>query len=156
MRIFLHQERGSALLESTISLMVLMMAIFSVMDLSRILYFDHYVCYTAREAARYAMVRGASCNNTACATTSTTGCTATSTDVSNYVQSITPLGSLSNLSVNTTWPGTTPAGSKCSTTTNSPGCTVAVQVSYDFNFVVPLLPHNMVLLSSKSALPIAE
>jgi Flp pilus assembly protein TadG len=153
---FLRQERGAAILESTLSLMVLLMAIFSVMDLSRILYFDHYVSYTAREAARYAMVRGATWNNAACATTSTTGCTATSTDISNYVQSITPIGNNGNLSVHTTWPGTTPAGSRCNTTTNSPGCTVAVQVSYNFNFVVPLLPHNTVLLSSTASLPIAE
>jgi hypothetical protein len=58
--------------------------------------------------------------------------------------------------VSTTWPGTTASGANCGSGTNSPGCVVNVQVSYSFNFVLPFLPKNAMVLSSSSTVPISQ
>jgi hypothetical protein len=69
-------------------------------------------------------------------------CTASSTDIQNYVQSlasvgITPSGLTINTTNSTVWPGQTPTGatSPCSTNANSRGCLVKVTVKYNFSFM---------------------
>ena len=62
--------------------------------------------------------------------------------------------------MNTTWPGTAPAGATgtCSTTNgnNSPGCLVQVQVGYPFKFILPFLPSSTTTLQSTSVMIIAQ
>jgi len=151
-------ETGGTLLEFAITTSLLMMIIFGVLDCSRALYFDHYVSYSAEEAARYAMVRGSTWNGATCSATTTESCTATAANLTSFVQSITPMGNSSDLTVATTWTGKTPAGSTCSNQNgnNSPGCVVQVKVSYSFNFVLPFLPKNTILLTSTSAVAITQ
>jgi Flp pilus assembly protein TadG len=135
------------------------MVIFGIMDMSRALYADHYVSEVSREATRYAMVRGSSWNNASCTNTSTFSCTATAANVTSFVQSITPMGlSPSNLTVNTTWPGTTASGADCSAANvnNSPGCVVTVKVTYAYNFVLPFLPKSALSLTSTSSVVISQ
>ena len=154
----LAAEQGGTILEFAVAAALLFTVIFAIMDCSRALYFDHYVRYSAEEAARYAMVRGATWKNVVCATTSTESCTATSADVRSLVQSITPIGDPNKVTVTTTWTGLNPGGSACSTTgiNNSPGCVVQVNVAYNFNFVLPFLPKTAFTMSSTSAYVISE
>jgi Flp pilus assembly protein TadG len=156
----LSAESGETLLEFALASTVLLMVIFGVMDCSRALYADHYVRYSAEEAARYAMVRGYTWKNAACTATSTESCTATAADVTSLVKSITPPGisNDSHLVVSTTWTGKNPAGASCGATTNLnlPGCVVQVQVSYTFSFVLPFLPKNALVLTSASAIAISQ
>jgi Flp pilus assembly protein TadG len=152
-------QSGSELVEFSLSAILLFTVIFGILDCSRALYVDHYVAYVANEATRYAMVRGSTWQGITCTTTSSFSCDATSSDITNMVTSITPLGfSASNLAVNSAWPGTTPAGTACATTNgvNSPGCVVQVTVSYSFNFVLPFLPKNTLNLKSTSAVAISR
>jgi Flp pilus assembly protein TadG len=151
-------ETGGTLLEFAITTSLLLMIIFGVLDCSRALYFEHYVSYSAEEAARYAMVRGSTWGGATCSTTITESCTATTANVTSFVQSITPMGNSSELTVATTWTGKTPAGSTCTNQNgnNSPGCVVQVKVSYSFNFVLPFLPKNTLLLTSTSAVGISQ
>ena len=124
------------------------------MDCARALYTYHYVAEVSRQATRYAAVRGASWTALLCPV-SPYQCMATSTDVTNYVKSVSPLGlTASNLTVTTTWPGTTPTGAMCSalSVNNSPGCMVNVKVSYSFSFVLPFLPTSALPMSSTSKL----
>jgi Flp pilus assembly protein TadG len=155
-----QSEEGGTLVEAALTLTLLMMVIFGIMDCSRALYADHYVRYTAEEAVRYAQVRGSTWNNTPCSTPTTMDCTATAANVQAQVASVMPAGidSGSNLSVVTTWTGLTPTGAACSVTNgaNSPGCMVQVKVSYSFNFVLPFLPANALVLSSTSASAITQ
>ncbi len=156
---FLAEESGSSLIEFGVSITLLLLIIFGVMDCSRALYAYHFVSNAARDATRYAMVRGSSWNNASCTSAFSASCTAGSTDVTNYVKAMTPMGfSANQLLVNTTWPGTTVKGTDCSATNvnNTPGCVVNVQVSYTFNFVLPFLPKNSLLLSSTSKVVIAQ
>jgi Flp pilus assembly protein TadG len=159
-RSWLAQENGATLVEFAIASTILFMCIFGILDCSRALYADHFVRYGAEVAARYAMVRGATWKNASCTTPSTESCTATSANVTSLVASLTPLGldATNNLSVTTTWTGTSPSGASCNSNgvNNSPGCVVQVQVSYSFNFILPLLPANALVLTSTSAVVIAQ
>ena len=158
-RRFLSDETGSGLIEFTLSAVVLLVAIFGIMDFSRALYADHYVSNAARDATRYAMVRGSSWKGASCVSTATFGCTATTTDIANFVSSDTPMGfTASALTVTTSWPGTTATGVTCDNTNgnDSPNCIVKVKVSYAFNFVLPFLPRNALILSSESSVAVAQ
>jgi hypothetical protein len=105
------------------------------------------------------MVRGQSWKGATCSTTATASCTATAANVSSYVLSITPPGlSATNLTVTTTWPGTTAAGASCTSTstTNLPDCVVTVLVSYNFSFTLPFIPKNTLTLTSTSSAAIVQ
>jgi len=147
-------ERGSSLVEFALVLTILFMVIFGVMDFSRAAYAYNFIASAASAAARYAIVRGATCSTWA------TACPAAASDITSYVQSMVPPGiqvtsastcpgSPSNtagtLTVCATWPGTAGSGSACAETSgkaNTPGCVVKVQVQYAFQFSLPFLPRS--------------
>ena len=88
---------------------------------------------------------------------------ATSTDIQNYVTSRAPAGiDASQITVNpggeSFWPVNADSPAICSTasTQNSPGCTVQVQVSYNFNFFIPFIHGSAITLSSTSQMIIAH
>jgi Flp pilus assembly protein TadG len=149
-------ESASSVLEVALSLTVLLMLMFGIMDCSRALYAYHFTSYAARSATRYASVRGTTWGTTACAATATFQCNATAANVKSYVQSVAPLGisTTTALKVTTTWSGTAPSGSSgtCITTSgkNSPGCLVSVKVTYTFNYVAPFMPKTTLSLTSTS------
>jgi Flp pilus assembly protein TadG len=155
-------ERGDEMIEFAIVAVVLFTCIFALLNCSLLLYTYHFAAYAAREATRYAMVRGSTWGSTGCASISTFACNATAANVVSYVQSIVPPGISSGtpLSVTTTWPGTELAGTvtTCSTTNgnNSPGCLVIVQVSYSFNYFLPFLPASALALKSTSEVVILQ
>jgi Flp pilus assembly protein TadG len=156
---FGKEESGSILVDFAVSISVVMMVTFGVLDCSRAVYIDHFLATAARSATRYAMVRGSSFSGAACSTPSTSNCTAIAVDVTNYVKSILDTGvGTTALTVSTTWPGTTPTGVACDTTdgNDSPGCVVSVQINYAFGVVLPFMPANTFVLTSSSAVAIAQ
>jgi Flp pilus assembly protein TadG len=155
---FVADETGTEIVEFSLCAVVILMAIFGILDCSRALYTDHYVANAARDGARYAMVRGSTWTP-ACATTASYNCAASTTNVSNYVKSVTPLGlSSSSLTITSTWPGTTASGVACMSANgnNSPGCVVKVKVAYTFNFMLPFLPTTTMAIASTSAVGISQ
>jgi Flp pilus assembly protein TadG len=159
LRGFHDDESGSGLIEFAVTASVLMMVIFGIMDCSRALYADHYVSEMARHATRYAMVRGSTWAASCAPPTTAYSCKASTANVSNYVKGITPIGiSTSNLTVTTTWPGTTATGAACVNTSgnNSPGCIVVSKLSYNFKFVLPFLPRSTMVLASTSSVTIQQ
>jgi Flp pilus assembly protein TadG len=151
-----RDESGSALVEFALSATILLALIFGVLDCSRAMYIDHFVANAAREATRYAMVRGSSWKGASCTTISTLSCTAKTGDVLKFVESTMPGGfTTTNLDVATTWTGLTPAGVACSSSTD-PGCVVTVKVSYSFGFNVPFVPAATVMLKSTAASTITQ
>lgn len=153
-------ESGSTLVEMALSLVLLLMCIFGVADCSRLLYAEHFIASASRQAARYATVRGSSWLGVACASNASVSCMVTSTAVQRYVAGITPSGiRTSLLTVTTTWPGTTATGATClsnGSASNGPGCIVVVKVSYQFNFVTPLLPKGSRVLTTTSKMTISQ
>lgn len=158
-----RDDRGSSLVEYAIVVPVLLTFLFGIMDFSRFLYTYHFISEVAREATRYAVVRGSSFSGTACASTATFACDATSANIQSYVRSLTPPGiNASSVLATATWPGAAPTGASgtCSTANgnNSPGCLVQVVVSYPYKFMLPFLPSSASTwtVSSTSAMVILQ
>lgn len=157
LKIFADSEHGDGLVEFAVVALVLLTCILGILDCCRALYAYHFCSYAAREATRYAMVRGSTWGATVCSSNTTTNCNASSSNIQTYIQSIVPPGidPGTSLTVSTTWPGTELAGAAttCSTVhgKNSPGCLVQVQVTYSFNYVSPLLPAATLHFTSSSA-----
>src|SRR6202167_976790 len=72
------RQRGTTLLESAVMISVLLLMMFGVVCFGTALYTYHFVSNTAREATRWASVRGATCGGLS------GGCPAGDTDVNAY------------------------------------------------------------------------
>jgi hypothetical protein len=149
-----HATRGSTLVEFAFLVPVMFALVFGVIDFGRALYTYHFVSNAAREATRWASVRGFSCSDM-------TSCNATGPDISAYVGSIVPPGidsSPSRLSVTTNWPPPPNNLPICSTPGgfNHPGCAVQVQVTYQFRFVLPFMPASGIPMTSTSQMIISQ
>lgn len=149
LRRFVGDERGSNLVEYGIVLILFLTMLFGVIDFGRAMYAYHFISGAAREATRYAMVRGSSCPETECPSGP-----ARPTDIQNYVMNV-PAGiDATRLTVTPTW---NPGGSiACTGTPNSPGCVVEVQVSYNFSFLLPFMPKSSILMTSSSQMTISQ
>jgi Flp pilus assembly protein TadG len=146
-----REELGAELVEFAMTALILFFLLFGIFQWMLGMYVYHFATYAAQQGTRFAMVRGYTWSkNTAtnCSTsappsfTLSYNCTASSSDIQNYVQSLaTPGINASNLTINTSssyvWPGLTPDGTStpCTTHANSQGCLVKVTVSYSFNFL---------------------
>ena len=147
---------GSEAVEFALAISLWMIFGFVVMYASFALYAAHFVANAADEAARYAIVRGSSWGDTSCSSNSL-DCEASSSDVANFIANSLPPGlSAANLTVSTTWPGTTSSGTTCDAVdgNNSPNCLVKVQVSYNFSFPVPFISQSVVPFTSSSQMSI--
>jgi Flp pilus assembly protein TadG len=162
------RERGVALVEFAIASAILLVLMFGIIDFSRAIYVYHWTAEAAREASRWASVRGADC------TTWTSACPAANTDVTSYVQSVVssgifvssvvtgaPASTAGALGVTTTWPATTGSGVTCLTSSqtkiNYPGCVVKVKVQYTYGFTLPYLSSiSKINMSSTSQVVISQ
>lgn len=132
-------ERGSALIEFSLSMTLLLTMMFGAMDFGRALYTYTEVSEAARQGTRYAIVRGSTC------TSWTTACPASATDVQTYLRDVPQGLHSSSMTVTTTW-----------TPNNNPGSTVNVKVQYSFNFIFPFLPTSTVNMSSTSQMVVSR
>lgn len=144
-----REQCGAELVEFSLCALMLMGLVVGVLGFGLAVYTYHFVSYAADQGERFAAVRGytwSKSTTTNCSTsappsfTMVYDCTASATDIQNYVQSLATGGiSPSGLTITTTssslWPGQTPAGATtpCSPT-NSQSCLVVVKVSYTFKF----------------------
>jgi Flp pilus assembly protein TadG len=169
----LNDERGATLVEFALVLIIFMTILFGIVGFGHALYAYHFVSHAAREAARYAAVRGSTCGNDgSCATTNSASGTAgptTSADLQTYVTSIAPPG-INPTNVTVTACGVA-GGTMCSASSsadicnpastfyialNHPNCTVQVQVQYTFNFILPLISTSGLTMTSSSDLIIVH
>lgn len=146
-----RRERGVSLPETALVTGVLLALLFGIVDFGRAIYTYAFVAQLARQGARWAIVRGSQCSQL-------DHCSAESSDVQTYVQSLS-LGATSGskISVAATWPpGSCPAGAA---STNAPGCTVVVTVTYPFKFMMPYMPGGSLAtinMSSTSQMVISQ
>lgn len=158
-------DKGETLVETAVSISVVLMLIFGVFDFSLAFYTYHYVSDAAREGSRWAMVRGgASCAQTP----NLFACGATGNQVSTYVKGLGYPGidSTNYMQVNTTWlcagtlsgaTGQTWSASNCGTTgQNAPGNQVQVTVTYAFPLQVPFVNLQALNVSSTSTMVISQ
>ena len=145
--------RGSTLTEFAFILPLLATIIFGLIDFGRALYAYHFVSDAAREASRWASVRGSQCAG------GLSGCPASQEDVQEYVTSIVPPGINSSpqaLSVTAAWVAPPGNVGTCNISPNNPGCAVQVQVTYNFKFILPFLPKSTFPMKSTSEMIISR
>jgi Flp pilus assembly protein TadG len=150
-------EEGSALVEYAFTLIVLMITLVGIMDFGRALYTYHFLSNAAREATRWAAVNGSTCSNdSSCnGTGNMNNGPASGSDVQSYVKNHAPSGIIpTSLTINPSWPGN--GTTACSSTPNSPGCPVEVEVAYRFNFLAPIVSSTSMTLTSTSEMLIAH
>jgi len=151
-------ERGAALLEDGLVFMLLLTLLFGIIGFGHALYTYHFLSNAAREATRWASVRGYTCTDLA------GGCPAAAADVQTYISNVSGMGlNPAKMTVTTTWlPSPNPSGRTavfvppCATYPNYPGCVVQVQVVYKYNFLLPLLPSSAFNMQSTSQMVISQ
>jgi len=145
----LKGEEGTTPIEYAFILILYMAMLFGICGFAFALYTYHFVSHASKSATRWAAVNGF-----ACTTDSSCAAPATATDIQNYVAQLAPQGiNPNNLTVTASWPST---DGICATVSNDPGCTVQVQVSYSYAFILPLVGINPLKLSSASQMIIAH
>src|SRR5260370_8703507 len=160
-------ERGASLVEYAFVVILFFTVIFGISGFGHALFVYHHINSAAKEATRYAAVRGFTCNVTPATESSCTTLNSASSisgpttiaDVKAFVVSITPPSidsSQFNYSICGVLDSTVCASSGpqvCTTNLlngngtvaqtpdpHSPGCTVSVQITYAYPFIFPLLP----------------
>lgn len=166
----LRREEGASLVEFAISLGIFLAITVGLLILCTALFTYEYVDFAAREAARWAAVRGSDCH---LSTSTMPGCTtvtgASPTDIENYVKSLGfPIVNPSNLTVTVNWreltydtsvtPPVTSWGTCTTAPCNQPGDAVQVTVSYPFNLGVsiPFIGSFTPTVSSTSQMVISQ
>jgi Flp pilus assembly protein TadG len=149
-------EEGATLVEFAFASMIFVMILFGVIEVSLAAYSYDFVSEAARDAARYAIVRGASCKYMP-------DCGATNTNIQTHVQSLNYPGiNSSNLTTSTVWYShatappnmiwTTCGATQC----NAIGNAVKVTVSYPFRFNVPFYPGSTINMTNSSMMVISQ
>ncbi|HEX5234264.1 MAG TPA: TadE/TadG family type IV pilus assembly protein [Silvibacterium sp.] len=157
MRKRLCSECGGAMVETAISASILLTVVLGLMQGFLALYGYHYVSYAAREASRWAMVRGSSCHlNSA----TMTDCGASQDNIQTYVQGLGFPGiDSSKVTVTASWAvptATTPTSWTSCAPCNDPQDMVTVKVNYAFPFNIPFLSNTTVNMSSTSSMVISQ
>lgn len=145
----IHAEEGGTLVEMAIATSVFLMLVFGIFEMCLALYTYHFVSDAAREATRYAIVRGSSCQYFS-------DCDVTSAQVQTYIQNLNyPIMNRSLMTVTVTWPST---GQVCQTTNpcNNPGAAVNAEVTYRFPLSIPFWQATTVNISSTSQMVISQ
>lgn len=155
----LRGEDGSSTVETALASLIFLAILIGTYQAMLGLYTFHFLSDVAREASRYAMVRGStSCTNTP----NLSNCNATSGQIQTFVRGLGYPGiKTGNLTVTTTWlasSGSVPATwSACTTgACNAPGNMVNIVATYAFPLSVPFAPRLTINLSSTSKMVISQ
>jgi Flp pilus assembly protein TadG len=155
----LRREEGASVIELAVSCSVLFTMLLGICQLSVGLYAYQFCADAARQATRWAMVRGSTSQTN---TPNLSNTNASATDISNYVKGLGYKGiSSSSITVTATWcaasSSTPTTWSSCSASTiNAPGNLVKVIVAYPVSFHIPFAPQLSLSLSSTSQMVIAQ
>jgi len=155
------EERGSATVEFAFSAIVLFILLFGCIGATMAFYTYEVVNEYARDASRYAMVRGKNClladGTTSCSIG--TGATA-NTALKNYLNNqIYPGINGANLTVTATYakaPGAGQCTTSPSTNCNGSGDQVTVQVAYPFLYAIPFIPQRNFTMNGYSTMIISQ
>jgi Flp pilus assembly protein TadG len=146
----LRVEAGATLVEFALTSIILFTLVFGVIAICLALYSYNVTAEAAREATRYAIVRGSKCTTFA-------DCKIDQPGLQTYVQGLGFPGiNPSALTVTATWPTT---GVNCFpsvTPCNNPGNKVKVTVQYTFPLVIPFVPSRTLTMSSTSQMRISQ
>lgn len=153
-------EQGSTILEFAFSAVVLFMLLFGVIGVTMAFYTYQVVDEYARDASRYAMVRGNGCSHLASGTATScsisTGSTANAALKTYLNHELFPGINGSSLLVSTTY-AKSPGAQQCTITNcNGSGDQVTVTVSYPYLYAVPFVPQRSFTMSASSTMTISQ
>lgn len=151
-----NADSGQALIEMAITITALATVLFGIMSIGIAVYSYFLVSYSAREATRYAMVRG-NTFTTDCSSPGYANCIAQNGDIQTYVRDLGfPAITIRNLTTTSTW--ITSLGSSCGTadTCKTPGNFVHVTVSYSLPLAIPFMPSRTLSLASSAQMVMAQ
>lgn len=141
-----REEKGEEIVEFAFAASIFFLVLLGMIEWALAFYAGNIVATAAGQGARYAMVRGSDWTS-ACASTSSIGCAATTANVKNYILSL-PNGGIglaaSDITVN--WMTTTAGGSICAS--NSRGCQVSVKINHSFPLTIPFFATSVPLTST--------
>jgi Flp pilus assembly protein TadG len=151
----LQGERGSSLVEYALVFLLLMTMILGMVDFSHAIYAYHFISNQARDATRYASVRGFTCGGdsscTAANSASGTAGPTSLTDIQDFVKNVPNGIDPSKLTTTVDWPIQAASPAACTNIAlNYPGCTVRVEVSYVFNFSSTFVSKTALTLTTTS------
>jgi Flp pilus assembly protein TadG len=137
----LHGEQGNAMVEFALSVAVLLTLLFGIIDVGRALYAYDWLYNGARQATRWAMVRGSHCDS------HLQGCPtgATNDTITQYVTNQLPAGYGNGLDATGIDISAVTVSSKCfsaniaSVPPCGPTSYLQVQITYQFQFITPFL-----------------
>jgi Flp pilus assembly protein TadG len=149
-------EEGATLVEFALASVIFVGILFGIIEVSLAVYSYDFVSEAARDAARYAIVRGANCKYMP-------DCAATNANIQTHVQSLNYPGiNTSNLTTTTVWYShatappnmvwTTCGATQC----NAIGNAVKVTVNYTFPLSVPFWQGSTINLTNSSMMVISQ
>ncbi len=128
-------QRGTSMAEFALIALPCLTLFFAIMNFAMALYCYDFVGYSAQQAARYAIVHGATASQVA-----------TASSVQTYVKGmVAGVMNTNLLTVNTTW-----------SPNNKPGSTVTVTVGYTFQPLTSLVSNVNITLSQTAAMVISQ
>jgi Flp pilus assembly protein TadG len=127
-------ERGSGVVEVALALTAFILLTAGVIDMARAMMAYSTLTHAAAKAARYASVRS-----------SQSEYPASDSQIETQARNAAVGLVEDNLTIDTDW-----------TPINAPGSTVQVTMSYNFTPVVPLLPHDLIVLSGSSRMTVSH
>jgi len=137
-----NRQKGSALIELAVSLLLILSVLFGIIDAGRALYAYDWVGNAARKGTRFMMVRGVNCLHNPQLLPG--GCPANSTDSTNYIKNAYGNG-VDTTGIDTSQVTVTTTCQVAGTSFTLPPCAatvwVQVTVQYQFNFITPFLSH---------------
>ena len=146
----LREEDGGSLIEFAITISVALSIVFVIMQLCLALYMYGMISETAREATRWAIVRGSTC-----VTGSGTSCTTNIPAITAYAKGLGfPNVGGGTLLVTPTYPD--PDRITQAPNCNAPGCRVSVAVAYTVAITLPFVPKNNIALQTSSEMYILQ
>src|SRR5438309_10633519 len=129
-----RRQKGNTIVESGLVMLAFLLILFGILDFGRMVWSYTLVSYSAREATRYAMVRGLASGHTASV---------------NDIKSVVTKSAL----------GLDPNSITTNVTFNpdqSAGSTVKVAVTYNFSAIAPYIPSGLLALKSTSQMVIYQ
>jgi Flp pilus assembly protein TadG len=137
----LKGEQGNAMVEFALSVTVLLTLLFGIIDIGRALFAYNWLYNGARQATRWAMVRGAFCDS------HLPGCPtgANGTLITQYVTNTLPAGYGNGLDTTGIDTGAVTVTTTCWAKTAfqvppcAPTAAVQIEVQYQFQFITPFL-----------------
>jgi Flp pilus assembly protein TadG len=121
------RDSGVALLEFSLAMFTVLLLLFGIIDIGRALFTYDWVSDAARQATRFAMVRGSDCSGLS------GGCPASADNVNDYVTGLATGLDPSQITV-----ASECVGGKSPSLPCDPKASVRVTVQYNFHFVSPL------------------